>query len=117
MTRVIANASFSSPTDSSPIYYATTSIIAQSYPPITRKSSSTPVVLPQPPTHLPSDYSDQRKRQACSSGHTSLFRHICAHLLDAGLDMRYVQKLLCHQSITTTEIYTHVSKSKLKELI
>nr|VFJ92464.1 MAG: Phage integrase family protein [Candidatus Kentron sp. LFY] len=44
---------------------------------------------------------------------TSLFRHTCAHLLDT----RYVQKLLGHQSVTTTEIYTHVSKSKLKELI
>nr|VFK38615.1 MAG: integrase/recombinase XerD [Candidatus Kentron sp. TC] len=45
-------------------------------------------------------------------------RHTCAtHLLDAGVDMRYVQKLLGHQSITTTEIYTHVDKSKLKELI
>nr|VFK61601.1 MAG: Phage integrase family protein [Candidatus Kentron sp. UNK]VFK70457.1 MAG: Phage integrase family protein [Candidatus Kentron sp. UNK] len=71
-----------------------------------------------PAIYSPSDYSDQRKRQACSSGHTSLFRHTCAtYFLDAGLDMRYVQKLLGHQSVTTTEIYTHVSKSKLKELI
>nr|VFK23252.1 MAG: integrase/recombinase XerD [Candidatus Kentron sp. MB]VFK28394.1 MAG: integrase/recombinase XerD [Candidatus Kentron sp. MB]VFK74232.1 MAG: integrase/recombinase XerD [Candidatus Kentron sp. MB] len=47
-----------------------------------------------------------------------MLRHTCAtHLLDAGLDMRYVQKLLGHQSVTTTEIYTHVDKSKLKELI
>nr|VFJ93234.1 MAG: Phage integrase family protein [Candidatus Kentron sp. LFY] len=47
-----------------------------------------------------------------------MLRHTCAtHLLDAGVDMRYVQKLLGHQSITTTEIYTHVDKSRLKELI
>nr|VFK12277.1 MAG: integrase/recombinase XerD [Candidatus Kentron sp. LPFa] len=47
-----------------------------------------------------------------------MLRHTCAtHLLDAGVDMRYVQKLLGHQSITTTEIYTHVDKSKLKELV
>nr|VFK17171.1 MAG: Phage integrase family protein [Candidatus Kentron sp. LFY] len=47
-----------------------------------------------------------------------MLRHTCAtHFLDAGLDMCYVQKLLWHQSVTTTEIYTHVSKSKLKELV
>nr|VFK56551.1 MAG: integrase/recombinase XerD [Candidatus Kentron sp. TUN]VFK62894.1 MAG: integrase/recombinase XerD [Candidatus Kentron sp. TUN] len=47
-----------------------------------------------------------------------MLRHTCAtHLLDAGMDMRYVQKLLGHQSITTTEVYTHVSEGKLKELI
>nr|VFK81000.1 MAG: integrase/recombinase XerD [Candidatus Kentron sp. SD] len=47
-----------------------------------------------------------------------MLRHTCAtQLLNAGVDMRYVQKLLGHQSITTTEIYTHVDKSKLKELV
>nr|VFJ69800.1 MAG: integrase/recombinase XerD [Candidatus Kentron sp. FW] len=47
-----------------------------------------------------------------------MLRHTCAtHLLNAGVDMRYVQKLLGHQSITTTEIYTHVDGRRLKELV
>jgi integrase/recombinase XerD len=47
-----------------------------------------------------------------------MLRHTCAtHWLESGLDIRYVQKLLGHQSISTTEIYTHVSDQGLRDAL
>jgi integrase/recombinase XerD len=50
-------------------------------------------------------------------GATHLLRHACAtHMLEGGADIRFIQAMLGHSSLQTTEIYTHVAIEKLQSI-
>jgi integrase/recombinase XerD len=66
--------------------------------------------------HIVKDLASKSGLKKNISPHT--FRHsFASHLVEAGADLRAVQEMLGHESITTTEIYTHLDREYLRESI
>jgi integrase/recombinase XerD len=66
-------------------------------------------------TSMVGDYVE--KANIGKKGACHMFRHTCATLmLEGGADIRFIQQMLGHAALSTTEIYTQVSIRKLKEI-
>ena len=60
----------------------------------------------------------KRMARGLGQNHPHMFRHSYAtELLDRGADLRVIRDLLAHESVATTEIYTHVSAARQRSAV
>jgi len=73
--------------------------------------------IPMGPNRLSDIVTAYVKLGGVKEGSCHLFRHTMAtHMLEGGADIRYIQHMLGHSNLETTEVYTRVSMGKLKEV-
>lgn len=95
--------------------------INEARPELTRKSSSSAVFLNVRGGRLSRQSVFKVVQKAGYTAgiknlHPHTFRHSCAtHMLEGGADLRIIQDMLGHSDISTTQIYTHVQRSHIRE--
>jgi integrase/recombinase XerD len=95
------------------------------------RESRPKLALPQTATLFVTDYGEPARPEFVAArvsrykafagidkpGSTHILRHACAtHMLEGGADIRFIQALLGHASLETTQIYAHVSIDALKRV-
>lgn len=86
--------------------------------PYAKRDKSLPVVLSRREIKEMKVFKNSLKRAGIKKGATfhSLRHSFATHLLEDGVDVRYVQELLGHASIKTTQRYTQVTNPSLKKI-